>query len=232
MADILSDANARATTFGTDSVLATRFWTAVKTGTSKDMRDSWALGWSERYTVGVWLGNADGAPMGEVSGGTGAAPVWAGLMRWLHTQAPSAPPSRAPRAPQGLVTQTVAFSPRLEPPRSEWFLAGTEQALLRLNETAHPADQQAKARILSPTNGTIVALDPDIPPRHQQLALRSDAPTLRWRISGKVVARGASGQWPPWPGVHQIELVDARGTVVDTVRIEVRGAGLREVAGR
>ena len=64
MADILSDTNARATTFGTDSVLATRFWTAVKTGTSKDMRDSWALGWSERYTVGVWLGNADGAPMG------------------------------------------------------------------------------------------------------------------------------------------------------------------------
>ena len=51
--DILSDGNARARTFGTDSVLATRFWTAVKTGTSKDMRDNWAVGWSERYTVGV-----------------------------------------------------------------------------------------------------------------------------------------------------------------------------------
>src|SRR4051812_7034277 len=41
VADILSDPNARAPTFGTDSVLATRFWTAVKTGTSKDMRDNW-----------------------------------------------------------------------------------------------------------------------------------------------------------------------------------------------
>ena len=40
--DILADGNARAPTFGTDSVLATRFWTAVKTGTSKDMRDNWA----------------------------------------------------------------------------------------------------------------------------------------------------------------------------------------------
>ena len=38
--DILSDPLARARTFGSDSVLATRFWTAVKTGTSKDMRDN------------------------------------------------------------------------------------------------------------------------------------------------------------------------------------------------
>ncbi|PZQ56336.1 MAG: penicillin-binding protein 1C, partial [Variovorax paradoxus] len=58
--DILSDANARTRTFGVDSVLGTRFWTAVKTGTSKDMRDNWAVGWSERYTVGVWIGNASG----------------------------------------------------------------------------------------------------------------------------------------------------------------------------
>ena len=237
VADILSDANARASTFGTDSVLATRFWTAVKTGTSKDMRDSWALGWSARYTVGVWLGNADGAPMGQVSGGTGAAPIWAGLMRWLHTQAPNAThnasASLAPRPPPGLVAQAVAFSPRLEPPRREWFLAGTEQALLRLNETENTAqDQPTKPRILSPTHGTIVALDPDIPPRHQQLALRSEAANLRWRIGGKVVARGASGQWSPWPGVHHIELLDARGAVVDSVRVEVRGAGLRNTAAR
>jgi penicillin-binding protein 1C len=68
--DILSDPNARARTFGTDSVLATRFWSAVKTGTSKDMRDNWALGWSQRYTVGVWVGNASGAPCG-----TSAAPA-------------------------------------------------------------------------------------------------------------------------------------------------------------
>ncbi len=237
VADILSDANARASTFGTDSVLATRFWTAVKTGTSKDMRDSWALGWSARYTVGVWLGNADGAPMGQVSGGTGAAPVWAGVMRWLHTQAPNAThhatASRAPSPPPGLVAQAVAFSPRLEPPRREWFLVGTEQALLRLHETEKtPQNPPTKPRILSPTHGTIVALDPDIPPRHQQLALRSEAPNLRWRIGGKVVARGASGQWAPWPGVHQIELVDARGAVVDAVRLEVRGAGLRSTAAR
>jgi membrane carboxypeptidase/penicillin-binding protein PbpC len=86
--DILSDPNARARTFGTDSILATRMWTAVKTGTSKDMRDNWAVGWSSRYTVGVWVGNASGAPMHDVSGTSGAAPVWAAVMRHLHQKVP------------------------------------------------------------------------------------------------------------------------------------------------
>ena len=66
--DILSDRGARARTFGLDNVLATRFWSAVKTGTSKDMRDNWCVGFQRRYTVGVWVGNADGAPMWDVSG--------------------------------------------------------------------------------------------------------------------------------------------------------------------
>jgi penicillin-binding protein 1C len=229
---ILSDANARATTFGTDSVLATRFWTAVKTGTSKDMRDNWAVGWSSRYTVGVWVGNASGAPMGQVSGSTGAAPVWAGVMQWLHTQAPHHPASLPPTAPPGLVAQAVAFEPRLEAPRQEWFRAGTQQAVMQLNDvasaaTARARDTLAPARILSPTTGTIVALDPDIPPKNQRLTLRSDAPGLRWRIGQRTVARGETALWSPWPGVHHIELVDARGAVLDAVRIEVRGAGLK-----
>jgi hypothetical protein len=68
--DILSDSLARAPTFGLDSVLTTRFWSAVKTGTSKDMRDNWCVGFSRRFTVGVWVGNANGDPMWDVSGVT------------------------------------------------------------------------------------------------------------------------------------------------------------------
>ncbi len=51
--DILSDNNARVRTFGFDNPLATRFFSAVKTGTSKDMRDNWTVGFTSRYTVGV-----------------------------------------------------------------------------------------------------------------------------------------------------------------------------------
>ncbi|HTN67474.1 MAG TPA: penicillin-binding protein 1C, partial [Burkholderiaceae bacterium] len=61
ISDILADRSARAVTFGLENALAGRVPAAVKTGTSKDMRDNWCIGYSERYTVGVWVGNASGA---------------------------------------------------------------------------------------------------------------------------------------------------------------------------
>ncbi|WP_103018002.1 penicillin-binding protein 1C [Alicycliphilus denitrificans] len=235
--DILSDANARAPTFGTDSVLATRFWTAVKTGTSKDMRDNWAVGWSRRYTVGVWVGNAGGAAMHDVSGTSGAAPIWADVMGWLHRGTPS----RAPRPPEGVARQAVRYGPapdggRLESARDEWFLRGTQQALFAIDKIAESDYQESAegqkdlkptARILAPASGTIVALDPDIPPAHQRLRFEADSAAVRWRIDGKPAGQGAQWAWLPWPGRHSVELLDARGRVLDQIPIEVRGAGVR-----
>jgi penicillin-binding protein 1C len=217
--DILSDANARARTFGLDSVLGTRFWTAVKTGTSKDMRDNWAIGWSQRYTVGVWVGNASGAPMWDVSGTSGAAPVWAEVMGFLHRGVPS----RAPTPPAGVMQQQVRFGDELEAARSEWFIAGTEQAVFAI---APDAAAESAPRINSPTDGTIIAIDPDIPPGSQRVRFEADGHGVQWRIDGKPLARGNSAQWLPWPGRHLVELIDARGQVADSVRLEVRGAGV------
>lgn len=219
--DILSDANARARTFGLDSVLGTRFWSAIKTGTSKDMRDNWAVGWSERYTVGVWIGNASGAPMWDVSGTSGAAPVWAEVMHFLHRHEAS----RAPAPPDGVVQTHVRFGDELEAARPEWFIAGTEQALFAL---APPASGDgATARITAPSDGTIVALDPDIPPSRQRVRFEAEGRGVQWRIAGRVLARGPSAQWLPWPGRHVVELLDAQDRVADRVHLEVRGAGLR-----
>jgi penicillin-binding protein 1C len=243
--DILSDANARARTFGTDSVLATRFWSAVKTGTSKDMRDNWAVGYSQRYTVGVWVGNASGAPMWDVSGTTGAAPIWAAVMNYLHkTQA-----SRAPKAPAGVVQIPVQFAAAdtkasgpaaAEAARMEWFLQGTQQASFAINSKAayagstdargqngsnFPANQAA--RIISPTTGTVIALDPDIPPNRQRVSFSAEGTGLRWLMDGKVFAKGASAQWLPWPGRHVVQIVGTRGDMLDEVRVEVRGAGVK-----
>ncbi|CAN5854994.1 transglycosylase domain-containing protein [soil metagenome] len=235
--DILSDANARARTFGLDSILSTRFWTAVKTGTSKDMRDNWALGWSQRYTVGVWVGNASGSPMWDVSGTSGAAPVWAEVMRFLHADEPS----RAPTPPAGLVRTHVTFGSGndgglLEAARDEWFLQGTEQAEFALDTTTGKSQRDGgSARITSPSNGTIIALDPDIPPNRQRVRFESGASEgagLRWQIDGKPFARGSRAQWLPWPGRHSIQLVDAAGKVQDEVKLEVRGAGVVTEAKR
>jgi penicillin-binding protein 1C len=197
----------------------------VKTGTSKDMRDNWAVGWSQRYTVGVWVGNASGESMWDVSGTSGAAPVWAEVMRFLHAREPS----RAPAPPPGLVEARVSFGNGadgnpLEAARSEWFLQGTEQTLFALD--AGMATDAASARITAPADGTIIALDPDIPPQRQRVRFDSEGRGVQWRIDGKPFERGNSVQWFPWPGRHVIELVDAGGKVVDQRRLEVRGAGV------
>lgn len=233
--DILSDPHARARTFGTDSVLATRFWTAVKTGTSKDLRDNWALGYSARYTVGVWVGNASGAPMWDVSGTSGAAPVWAAVMQFLHQHEPS----RAPAPPAGLQHAAVQFGPGLEAARDEWFLPGTAQAQFAIDSGAESQDStkaksqkdlKRSARITHPAAGTIVALDPDIPPSRQRLHLQASGPHVRWQLDGKPLARGASVAWLPWPGKHTLTLLDTQGQTLDSVRFEVRGAGVKTAA--
>jgi len=244
--DILSDSNARARTFGTDSLLATRFWTAVKTGTSKDMRDNWAVGWSQRYTVGVWVGNASGAPMWDVSGTTGAAPIWAAVMNHLHQNQSS----RAPKAPPGLVQTPVQFAAAdgkasgpapLEAARLEWFLQGTQQTSFAINSVAaHAGSTGARgqnsldtsnpqsARITAPTTGTIIALDPDIPPNRQRVSFAAEGAKLRWVMDGKMFAKGPTAQWLPWPGRHVVQITSERGEVLDEVRLEVRGAGVKE----
>ena len=74
------------TTFGLDNNLNTAFWSAAKTGTSKDMRDNWCIGYTDRYTVGVWVGNFEGDSMRDVSGVTGAAPAWHDIMLALHAR--------------------------------------------------------------------------------------------------------------------------------------------------
>jgi penicillin-binding protein 1C len=232
VSDILSDTNARARTFGSDSVLATRFWSAVKTGTSKDMRDNWAVGYSQRYSVGVWVGNASGAAMWDVSGTTGAAPVWAAVMQFLHQNESS----KTPPAPANLVQTQAQFSQNgssaLEAARQEWFLAGSEQSQFAINKIATQTINTAaiysnNARITSPTSGTIIALDPDIPPNRQRVNFQAEGQNVAWLLDGKPFAKGNAAKWLPWPGRHVVQLVDAKGVKLDEIKLEVRGAGVK-----
>ncbi|MGG1947832.1 penicillin-binding protein 1C [Trinickia sp. NRRL B-1857] len=240
---VLSDNNARTRTFGFDSPLATRVFSAVKTGTSKDMRDNWTIGFTSRYTVGVWVGNAEGDAMWDVSGVTGASPIWAAIVEYLHRRVPSTPPV----APPGVVQMRVSFERNVEPPRNEWFLKGTEMSTISLAADASGASarstsytpphsdnvQSAAPGIGSPTDGTVFALDPDIPAARQRIVFeRVGGASTRsaWRLDGKMLGHAERVLWLPWPGRHVLELVDAQGTSVDKVRFEVRGASVRGAA--
>ena len=200
--DILADPAARAAGFGLDSPLVTRGWAAVKTGTSKDMRDNWCVGWSERYTVGVWVGNASGAPMHGVSGVEGAAPVWRELIGALH----AGQPSRAPAPPSGLR--------RID---GEWWLDGTGPG-----PAGGPGRDVAVFGIQRPRDGSVIALDPEIPPAAQRLVIEG-APG-RWVLGGRVLGEGSRLEWLPRPGRHVLERHGgaAEGGRVERVRFEVR----------
>jgi penicillin-binding protein 1C len=215
--DILSDRGSRALTFGLDSPLATPFWSAVKTGTSKFMRDNWCIGWSGRYTVAVWVGNFDGEPMREVSGVSGAAPAWMQIMSALERGAPAPPPG----APDGVTTTQVSYAAGTEPPRREWFLRGTELAVVE----AAPA-QSLKPRLESPPAGMIVGLDPDIPADRQQVLFRAEPrkPSLSFELDGRFLARADREVfWPPRPGAHRLRLLGADGREFDRLEFSVRG---------
>lgn len=231
--DILSDRQARARTFGLDSALSTPFWTAVKTGTSKDMRDNWTVGWSDKYTVGVWVGNSTGASMRQVSGVTGAGPAWHDIMRYLHEDHASMQPAR----PAGLSARDITFENNLEAARPEYFLPGTEMSRIALASSA-AAPASGRMVIRTPADGTIIALDPDIPADNQRLQLLTTTPaggrhaTVRWYVDGRFLGDTNPFAWYPVPGSHLIEARDGNDQTQDRVRVNIRGAQLRPQLGQ
>jgi penicillin-binding protein 1C len=215
ISDILADRASRATTFGLENALATRYWSAVKTGTSKDMRDNWCLGYTRRFTVGVWVGNFSGAAMHDVTGITGAAPVWLEVMNYLDARFGSA----AVAKPTGLASRLVDFPGGSEPARKEWFIAGTEPygKAAALSQVPH---------ILSPAPQTVIALDPDIPADRQRVALVASAGAAadHWMLDSRLLGVAAPvTMWTPKPGVHTLVLADTSGRAIDTTSFLVRG---------
>jgi penicillin-binding protein 1C len=183
---ILGDTAARASSFGFDSPLATRRRVAVKTGTSKDMRDNWCVGYTDALTVAVWIGNASGAPMHGVSGVVGAAPVWRRIVQGL---APSA------ALPAVAVTR------------------------------ASPARAGTAAFGIGPLrDGSLLALDPDIPLARQRVRLQG--PIGRWAVNGRWLNAAAAPTgvlwWSPTPGRHQLEVRDGHEQLLDRIVVDVR----------
>lgn len=214
--DILADAAARTDAFGADSALRLPFWAAAKTGTSKGMRDNWCIGWSDRFTVAVWIGNLEGDSMRAVSGTSGAAPVWRDVMLALHV----GNPGMAPTMPDGVEARQIALPGTREPPRREYFLRGTAQTVM-----AAAPQFARRPRITSPVSGSVYALDPDIPIDRQRLAVTVSGSVAGYRLilDKKPLGDADAGQQIlPRPGSHMLALVDPGGRMIDRVRFTVR----------
>lgn len=162
IADILSDDGARVPAFGEGGSLVFAFDCAAKTGTSKDYRDSWCVGFTTGYTVGVWVGNFDGRPTAGVSGARGAALIFRDVMLALHRHENPEPFKKT----VGIETARICALSGLEAGPycqhviEEVFLDGTEPE--RTCDWHHLSD-----------DGTVVVID--YPPKYRVWAERQGA---------------------------------------------------------
>lgn len=129
ISDILSDNQARSIVFGLNSLLnIPGRQVAVKTGTTNDKRDNWAIGGNPQIIAGVWVGNNDNSEMREVASGvSGASPIW----RRIVLKAFEGKPNVTFDVPESVVRTSVdkisgyAAHDGFES-REEYFVKGTE----------------------------------------------------------------------------------------------------------
>ena len=126
--DILSDSSARTPEFGEDSPLDFPFQAAAKTGTTRNSRDNWTVGYTPDRIVGVWVGNADNSPMRGTSGITGAGPIFHDAMIATMRSAEPTPFMRPPGLSKVTICRLSGKLPTRDCPHtiSEWFIEGTE----------------------------------------------------------------------------------------------------------
>jgi penicillin-binding protein 1C len=222
---ILSDRDARVPTFGYLTPLNLPFPAAAKTGTSKDFRDNWTIGYTPRHTVGVWVGNFDGSPMHNVSGITGAGPVFRDLMLLLGAGRPKAEFAE----PSGIVRKKICPLTGRLPSAScpatieEVFIAGTEPKE-ECPAPHRPGNRPTRIRaslekrrpplaIDSPLDGDVFKIDPVLRPEFQVIRLRASSAeesgvrAVEWWVNGR---RAGSSRFPfsiSWllrPGSYEI----------------------------
>lgn len=113
-----------------------------KTGTTNDYRDAWYIGFTRRYTVGVWIGTDEHASMGPGHTGTDdALPIWTAIMKTLHK---GRKPERFER-PRGVGDVTLcgltghAAQPFCDSLAYDFRVAGTGKALPVCRPDLHEA---------------------------------------------------------------------------------------------
>lgn len=249
--DILSDERARALAFGLNSPLNLPFRVAAKTGTSTDFRDSWTIGYTPDFTVGVWVGRFDNRPLNRVSGAMGAAPIFHQVMVRLHRDREA----RWYEHPEGATEVVVDRISGKRPPeglalpdsriRKEWFVRGRipslasaadydGQSRTRLpltyatwwRDPSNPLKTDAivevpvesasvaNFRIVSPLEGTVAFIDPDLPASGARFPLEvagSGREEIEWSSESLSVESEDGKSWLVLkPGEHEVVALDRK----------------------
>jgi len=225
---ILSDPDARRPSFGYHNPLVLPFAVAAKTGTSKDFRDNWTVGYSRKFSVGVWVGNFEGEPMHNVSGISGCGPLFKDIMLLLQEKETG---MEFPE-PAGLIRADVCPLSGQKPTGScpavaaEVFIDGTEPRDPCAYHAENPGGQvtaggsgnppgPSRFEIAFPRDGDTFKLDPVLRKEHQRIKLRAAVPRaegisrVEWWVNGTKVGEAESPSfalfWNLRPGSYTIK---------------------------
>ena len=227
---ILSDKDARVPAFGFHSPLEFPFPCAAKTGTSKDFRDNWTLGYTPNHTVGVWVGNFDGKSMNNISGISGCGPLFHDVMLLLNRGREESFFLK----PQGLVSCSICpVSGKLVTDAcpgavEEIFFPGTQPShMCSVHNTSSSLSEvtslpsisatytQKDIKILFPFDGDVFKMDPVLRREYQIIRLKASVPTsfpyssLEWRLNGKKIGLSRyphAISWALKPGSYLLEI--------------------------
>ncbi|MGH2410854.1 MAG: transglycosylase domain-containing protein [Chloroflexota bacterium] len=210
---VLSDNSARLPAFGASSPLLLDRPAAAKTGTTTDFHDNWTVGYTPDLVTGVWVGNADNTAMRDVTGISGAAPIWHDFMEAALQNLPA---SDFPRPP-GIVQETICPGTGLPPTAAcpdrfdEVFIAGTQP-----RPPAPPVPAPAAVALGEPATWSQFQINTAVPIAYQQAPVQAQASgirpgSLRLLVNGRVVYRftglGGEWMWPLKPGIYRLQAI-------------------------
>ncbi len=218
VSDILSDPQARRLEFGEGHLLRFPVRTAIKTGTSTDHRDSWAIGFTDRYTAGVWMGNLDRRPTKGITGAIGPALVLRSVFAELNREYEASP---LPLAAELHTVSICSVSGRQAGPEcpsmDEVFEPGKSPGEVCSLDHGRPepgvtSPRKDKFRLIQPTQGLQIAIDPRIPQELQAFAFQIpkdiDTSRVEWIVDGQTAGEtGADSHrfvWKPSRGQHVV----------------------------
>ncbi len=238
--DILADRDARIPAFGYLTPLNLPFDCAIKTGTSADFRDNWTVGYTPRYTVGVWVGNFDAASMHNISGITGCGPLFKDIMLLLENGntgvgfAENRNVTKAKICPLSGKLATKYCPGAME----DSFIKGTEpQEYCPVHTSESPSQglqifRKEKFRIAFPQDRDVFKIDPVLRPEFQRIKLKStaaremDLDRVEWWINGRKIGESSypfSMYWNLKPGHFTIKAVALKAEhEVQSASIEIK----------
>lgn len=182
---------------------------AFKTGTSYGQRDAWAFGVTEHYTIGVWVGRADGQPCSECVGIQTAAPILWKILPLLpqsNHQKILPPPNTNILHAQATADLPVALQ--------RFYTANRTSNILTTLPTS--AKQTYPLALRYPYEGARLIFAQDDTRGLPLKAIGGKRP-LRWYVNGKLIPSDSLSSESVWPlpeaGFSRISVIDSTGSI-------------------